>query len=413
LSDVRLEISVKPRYLIFGQNFSVRGSLTAENGNPLGGRRIILHAGGKIYSLKTSTNGSYLMECSAKEYSKIKVFAEYIPRGKDAGLYSYAMSDVVVVNVTYYVPPLNLTLSKDRVLPGETLTMHVGTIPGVELRAYTPLGTILGVTDENGSYTYNLTIPPSMKDGLYTILVSTFPLGIFAPAKASRSFTVYRLKTDHRVSIPRVIFTGIPFTVEAYTKTNSTITISLKEFNLAYSSRGLHSSKTFTLPLTYLSGSVTISVDIKPDSPKYRSAHETSKISVINIFAILVPTASLLAFSTMLFRRRVEARPVEKPSEELGVVMMRKPLSGVQALFFEIIALIGRFSGIAIKPHDTLREYLSKVESKLHVQFRDAVKRVFDLYERFIYGRPKRGLRETLSKAISKLLEDIKKVLKT
>lgn len=412
LSNVRLEISVKPRYLIFGQNFSVTGSLTAEDGHPLDGRRIILHVGKESYSLETSTDGSYFTTCYAKEYTPLKVFAEYIPYGEDIGKYSYGISNVILVNVTYYVPQLNLTLSKDRLLPEETLTIWVNTLPKIALQINTPLGKVSALTDEKGSYTYNLTVPSSIKEGSYTISVSTFPSGVFSSARASRNFRVYKLKTDHSLYVPRIVFTGIPFTIKATANTNSTITLTLKELGMTYSSHGLHSSRIVTLPLTFLSESVTISISITPDSPTYRSVHETSKVTVINSFAIFVPAALLLLISTRLLKSRIETQAARKPPEKIEIMMEHKPQSGVQALFLQLTALLERFSGIIMKPSDTLREYHSKIESKLHAKFKDAVRRIFDLYEQFLYGKPRGELREHLTQAISKLLEGFRKVLK-
>ena len=411
LLDVRLQISVEPRSVVFGQNFSVSGFLLGGDGSALGDRRIILHVGGKGYGLETLSDGSYQMLCPAREYSMLKVYAEYFPYGGDVGVYSYGISDIILVNVTYYVPPLKLSLSSDRLLPQETLTLKVDTLPGFPLEVETPLGKVSGISDVKGFFTYNLTLPSDIKEGSYTVSASTPSRDVFASASVSESFTVYRLETYSSLHAPSLVFTGVPFTVEIESSTNSTVNFNIEELKSGSSYHGLRFSRTITLPLTFLSGSLSLSAEIVPDNPSYKSVHVASKVTVVNSLAILLPIALLTFFSTRLFRRRIET---QLPPEVLGELEARVepgPRSPLQSLFFELLGFLEKLSRTAMKPSDTLREYLSKVESKLQTQIRAFVRRIFEGYERLVYGRPEDGLEASLSRALRELLEELKKVL--
>jgi hypothetical protein len=412
LLNVRLEISVEPRFLLFGQSFHVKGSLTGEDGSTLGGRVVVLHVGGRSYNLETSQDGSYRATCYALEYSSLTVFTEYIPRGEDVGRYSYAASEIILVNVTYYTPQLKLSLSKDRALPGETITVRVDTVPRLYLKLDTPWSGFSGTSDETGSLSYSLTIPPNAKEGSYTIYASTLPKGLYSPVKVSRRLTVYRLETAYSISTPKIVFTGIPFTVEVEVDTNSTINLYLSGLNATYTHHGLRFSSTHTLPLTFLPGSLTASVRITPDSPTYRAVYAESEITVVNTPAVAIPTALILAFSIRLFKKRVEAQLVEETPKRAEAGLELKPKPKIYTLFSELVTLLEKLYGVFMKPSDTLREYLSKVEPKIHSQFKNTVRDAFERYERLIYGRPEEGLEGLISQLLTKLLEGFRRVFK-
>jgi hypothetical protein len=407
---VRLEISVNPRNVVFGQGFNVSGFLRGEDGLALGGRVVILHVGGGSYSLETGYDGSYSTVCYALEYSRLAVFAEYVPRGGDVGKYSYAASDTVFVNVTYYTPRLNLSLSRDRVLPGEMLTVNIFTVPGISLILNTPWGTFSGVSDDSGFLSYSLRIPLNAGEGSYTVSASTLPKGLYSPVRGERRLMVYRLEANYSLSMPGVVFTGVPFMFGVYVDTESTITIHLEELNTTYTCHGFNLSNICILPLTFLPGSLKASIRIVPDSPVYRGMYAESRVTVLNTAALAVPAATVVMLSAGRFRRRVEAPIVGEASG--GVEEALKPRHGVYRLFHEFVGFLEGLYGVFMKPSDTIREYFSRVRVKIHSQLIGFVGEAFECYERLIYGRPREGFEEYVSKLLGRVIEVFRGVFK-
>jgi len=204
------------------------------------------------------------------------------------------------------------------------------------------------------------------------------------------------------------VFTGIPFTVEILSGADSRISINLEELNVSRSYNARAVRETFTVPLTFLPGTLTLSGRITPENPSYKGASFKFKVTVVNL-----PAAALAAFAVTLLPLTIFRGRRPSVEREVGHVVQPKvleaasPLPPTQSAFLELVRLLERVSSIAMKPSHTLREYLSRLSSTLKA----AVEGVFQLYERFLYGRPEGGLESKVVSALGEALKALRRML--
>ncbi|MGC8578020.1 MAG: hypothetical protein ACP5M7_08540, partial [Thermoproteota archaeon] len=89
------------------------------------------------------------------------------------------------------------------------------------------------------------------------------------------------------------------------------------------------------------------------------------------------------------------------------VTMPLEELPYPARLFYELVNSIKALFGIAIKPSDTIREYLSKLSSSLPEKLFYPLSQILLKYEKAIYGGPEYG-----KKFIEEVVEDLKEFIK-
>ena len=413
LINVYLNLSVEPLSVIYGGEIVISGSLYSENNCTLPFRDVIVHVGGKAHITETNSYGNYIFKCKITEYvPKIQVYAEYIPKDDDVGIFSYAKSDTVYVNVEFITPKVNIIVYPSKVKPMDYLSIFVETIPHLKLMLSLFDIVIEGYTNGSGLFTaINLRVPYNALEGYHSVLVRTFPDGIIGPSSNSSKIIVYKLDPDVRVDLPQIIFSGIPFQIKVSTNVNSSISIISSDLNVNYICKGFNATISLVTPISYLGENVKFHISIEPEEPWIRGWHGTLQVRVINTPALitLIVTVSVLIIG---YKRRLRIR-VGYPVKEGGIIETSKismpqiELSYQAKLFYELINLIKAVFGILMKPSDTIREYISKLSQKLPEKLFHPLRQVLLKYEKAIYMELEHDRR-----FMDELIDDLKGLIK-
>ncbi|MGB9896043.1 MAG: hypothetical protein ACPLN2_09125, partial [Thermoproteota archaeon] len=390
----------------------ITGSLYYENNDTLPFREVIVHVSNKTYNTKTNFFGSYTFRYKVTDYvSKLQIYAEYIPKYSDAGMFTYAKSDTIYVNVTFVTPKVHVMVYPSKVKPMDNFSIFVKTIPYLKLSVFFFNSTINGYTDANGLFVFtNLTVPSNVSEGYYNISVKTFPNGIIGPSSNSSKIVVYRLNPEVKIDFPSITLSGLPLQLKVFTNATSLFLISSDDINITYVNEGLNVTNDVVVPIGYLGEYIKFSIKLSPKEPWVRNWQTIVQVKVINAPALAI----LLLLSLLLLVNYVKTLRVSSVVEKEKiaptmpkVTMPLEELPYPARLFYELVNSIKALFGIAIKPSDTIREYLSKLSSSLPEKLFYPLSQILLKYEKAIYGGPEYG-----KKFIEEVVEDLKEFIK-
>jgi len=422
----RIEIQVYPTNVTIGEYVRISGYLADERGDPLTDRSVVVHFGDESMETSTGPEGIYSLSVRADVYKPVvRVYAEYIPRGRDVGVYSYSRSEDLFVTIYYITPELEVSLDRSRVRPGDEVSIYVRTIPGLLIVIESPFDRQRTVTS-TGSVVVPISIPYNVSDGTYTIKVKTLPAGIIGPAERSISLDVYRDRPDIRIYAPSYIFTGYQYSIKLESSVSSRIRV-LSVVNTSIEGGDREYVLRLLVPHSYIGTSVVISLEVIPLDLRYSSAIVSVEIPVYNtvlvsmaiavpaVFAVTVYHIERVRSRSLAMRRpqTIPATPAEAaPASESSSKAVELGIRGeASELFYTLSSLIERFTGIIFKKSYTLREYLYRLKGVLATTIYDLVEKAFLAFERLVYGDPSRvdqALAETVSALIKRALSAIR-----
>ncbi|MGC9202694.1 MAG: hypothetical protein ACP5HX_08520 [Thermoproteota archaeon] len=412
LMNIFLNVSVKPLNVTYGEEITVTGSLFYENNDTLPFREVVVHIGSKTYFAKTNFFGSYTFRYKVVDYvPRLQIYAEYIPKYSDIGMFTYAKSDTIHVCVAFITPKVNITVYPSKVKPMDNLSIFIKTIPYLKLNVLFFNSTINGYTDSSGLFTLtNLTVPYNVSEGYYNVLVKTFPNGIIGPSGNSSKIVVYKLNPEVRIDFPSITLSGLPLQLKVFTNVTSLFLISSDDINITYVNEGLNVTSDVVVPIGYLGEYIKFSIKLIPKEPWVRNWQTIVQVKVINAPAltILVILSLLLLVNYVKTLRVSSVVEKEKIAPTMPkVTMSLEELPYPARLFYELVNSIKALFGIAIKPSDTIREYLSKLSSSLPEKLFYPLSQILLKYEKAIYGGPEYG-----KKFIEEVAEDLKEFIK-
>lgn len=239
LAETFLQITVNPHNITVGDTITIQGYLVDEWNNPLANRSIIIHIGGTSLETLTDVNGSFTIRREINIYERIvKVYAEYVPRGSDYNKYKYSRSNIVYLTIYFIKPSIILELYNKSVLPGDTIFLHIKTLPNLQLIVQTPFTKELKLSSSNGSVTLSFQVPLNTSEGTYAVSVKSLPNDSIGPAYAKAYFKVYKLDPDVVVDAPKYVLTGIPYTINVLCNVDSIITVSSDVLGYSFEGKG-------------------------------------------------------------------------------------------------------------------------------------------------------------------------------
>ena len=407
-----LSTSVKQLNVTYGEEIVITGSLFYENNGTLPFREVIVHIGNTTYLTKTNFFGSYILRYKVVDYvSRLQIYAEYIPRGSDAGMFSYAKSNTIYINVEFITPNVNITVYPSKVKPMDNLSILVKTIPYLKLNVLFFNSTIDGYSNASGLFTItNLAVPCNVSEGYYNVSVKTFPNGIVGPSDNSSKIVVYKLNPEVRIDFPSVALSGLPLQLKVFTNVTSLFIISSEDVNITHVNEGLNITSEAVVPINYLGGYVSFSVKLSPRDPWVKSWQNTVQVKVINTpaLAILVILSLILVTNYVKTLRISSVAKKERITPTMPkVATSLEELPYPARLFYELVNSVKALFGIEINPSDTIREYLSKLRSALPEKLFYPLSQILLKYEKAIYGGPEYGKKFT-----DELVEDFKEFIK-
>ncbi|MEM2452409.1 MAG: hypothetical protein QW481_05430 [Candidatus Methanomethylicia archaeon] len=386
-----LEINVHPLRINYGEEITINGLLRCENGT-LPFREVVISVGGEKYIVETDRYGDYFLKCNVTEYvSKIQVYVEYIPKGDDYGVYGYAKSDIVYLDVEFIKPKINIVVSPIKVKPLDKFNITINTIPNLKLNILFFNNLVSGYSDENGLFKLlNLIVPSNVYEGYYNISAENIPRDIIGPSKNNTIIMVYKLNPEVRIDFPSIMLSGFPMQIKVSTNKFSKISIKSNDIGVTFVDEGLNVSSIIMIPITFLGEHVEFNVEVYAKEPYIKNYQTTIQIKIINTPAtIILLTIPIIIILNHFKTRRVKPSKIEEEVVTPKIVVMKEELPPMKKLFYDLIDLIRVLFGVVIKANDTIREYLSKLKPIIPQKLFNVLNRVLMGYEEAIYGEPK------------------------
>ncbi len=422
LERTLLSIEVEPRNITVGDIVEVRGCLETEAGKHLSEREVLIHIANSVTKVETGLDGCFLYRAPVTIYiHRVPVYAEYIPRGLDVYFYTYTRSDTVYLNVDFVETPLRLHLDRDRVLPGSELRLYIETVPNTTLRIGMPFTKAMRtVKNVSGNLTITIPVPTTAREGTYTITVEALPHGVYGPAKSSTRFVVYRLEPRIRVDTPLAMFTGLTLPITISAEPRSRIVVAVPSLGIENTTYGGEVELGIPVPITVLSSELRVYVAVYPLDPRYRPVEIEKSVKLYSSPCIATAIAIATPIVVLALHRKGQRAVEAVQSEEIEIEEMEKRsathrvLDPIISLFLTALQFLARIAGRAIERHETLREYLAYLKTRIRDGVIHVVEEVFRSIERYLYGNPATvtdSFRQALASMIRRLIEGLRRVV--
>lgn len=410
--ETRLTIQVDKYRVWVGSTIRVSGYL--ESIHPLGNRNISIYIEDKhIATAVTNSEGYFSREITIPYIyrEEVKLYASFTPLGSDIGRFKSSTSNIVKIKLLYTTPIIKAFIDRSYVKPLDKIYL-VGLIeprvPEVYVKAFNKHSTIN--VNSTGWFNTTLTVPDSIDEGTYTIIVGSYSLNTIAPSETTLKLTVYRLPSILTIKPPLIALSGFKTRLTGLAlggetplgEANITLEIHGQTYLVATDSQGLFVIDIQT-PHTVNTGFHIVKAILNPKEPWYRIAIVEESIFTLNPYMASAPIIlALILLKTTIPKRRWEAEitpstPIREPIKEA------KPLPvGIARIYFEAVDIIMRITGIEMKPYNTIREYLTIVGEFLD-GITDQFRELSYMAEAYLYG----GIEPDMDKAMN-LLKDIK-----
>jgi tetratricopeptide (TPR) repeat protein len=425
IAEKRLEGIVETRLRIWadkseawvGSQISISGILTDENGKGIPNRTVVVHAAGNSYEAATSTDGMFKADIQIPYVYRpeVTVYATFTPTGSDIGWLAWSKSNELKIRLLYETPMIQASLDKVEVKPLETVTVS-GLVSPAELKIWVKA---FGVKRElapnpDGSFNLILTVPAYASDGIQKVEIGTYPKGRIAPTTQTLTLRVYRLPVSLTLHTPICTISGLSFEVSGAVSANGS---PLSGARILIDGLGSHVEVRtdangffkagLTIPHSLHTGWHPLTVTVKPKEPWLKEAHQTVAIPSVNAYMVAIPVALAIILARSVWpSKRKPKPPVREAPIKPPLPTPVESLQGVPAIYLAAVKLVESSTGVAMNPSDTIREYLSKIESLIGEAVIPFRKLSFMLEEE-VYG----GIQVSIDEAKS-LLEEVKVRLK-
>jgi len=404
IEETTLQIRVNKSEAWVGSYLNISGVLSASKSGGLSGRQVTLHIEGAVTHIQTGKDGFFETSFQIPYVYKpsIKIYAEYIPKASDIGLFTASRSKTVEVKLLYLKANLTASLDKNRAKPMEECEVS-GSIDPPDLKVWIEAFSRKRMMNPspNGFFKTILSVPSDASESIHEVKVWSEARGVIAPKRLILKLEVYRLPLELKAYTPPLCFSGlglngsgsvssskspmqdVKVTIEGITGKIETVT----------DNHGAFEAVT-PLPLNLLSGSYTVRISASTEMPEYRKADATCRFTVVNPISAALPSALLLFFILRLKPRRIKSvvnmeAPIEAPLKP-----KKKPaLKGIQAVYAEAVNIVERYTGIDARPNYTVREYL-KVVSPILREYSKPFEEISKMLEDELYGGLKVDLEE-------------------
>lgn len=415
LVETVLTIQADALMVLLGSKLTVWGFLTTVDDRPLSSKVVdIYFDGAKIGDVTTDDDGRYSLGFSVPYVYKDRVVlhSSYLPRDLDFGRYAPSSSDVLVIEPRYDKPlltaeaPRNVYPSLNFTTSGR-LTLYNEPLSGFKIRVSGLEQVIETVTKTDGSFLTDFRVPLDAPSGGLMIKVEASPRGVVGPASTTLDLNVVRFPAVVEVEAPSFALSGQSLTIKGKVITSdgsplvgSRVDARVGEWSSSAVSSGDGSFEfVLSVPLVAFTAQYTYTVLASPKEPWITPSLMEGSVFILNVFSIgtvlgctEVLTGALLGTTlTSGVRRRRRAyemsplvEEAEAPKHVVKDVEVSR-LMGVQAQYWKAVAVVSKFTGVAMQPSFTIREYLGLVREKLVVAYA-SFERLSLLYERWLYS---------------------------
>ena len=405
LRPTSMTIAVEPSEVRVGGVFKVRGVL-ASQGEPLPGRVVAVYvAGAERCRVRTQADGTYscVLKAPYLYVDSVEVVAVYTPRGDDLKIYAacrastrlklaYSVTEVQLQapSMAYLGLPIKVegaVLVDGAPSPGRRVELYLGEVKVAE-----------AITEADGGFTSNITIPLTLPPSTYTLKAYVPPLGDCSPASTSMRVDVVGAPTRASVKAPMVVVLPCRLTIAGHYSTSvessggATVTVRVGGLKAVARASNFTFRSELHLPLlSPLAGLLRVEVVVEPDDPWCSPTRSELPILAVNPLGLIV--VALVAVAAGHAARRGRPRPPPPKPIALTPIKPRPTQALPPGLRGEVVAAYRRALGVVervvgqpMMPHYTLREYLAIASSRLDARRLEAFTRLTELAEGALYA---------------------------
>ena len=364
-----------------GSRIMINGVLLDEDDNPLIGRTVTIYLDRReVGKFITYEDGCFHDSIKIPYIYKpnVELIAEYIPTGGDSGRFKASRSKPITLSLIYDVPTINVHVDKINLIPLEELRVTGQILTGsgilpdnLHVDAFGETR-IIGISGD-GFFNLTINVPGRVSTGVHEIIFYTEAHEILAPARNVIKINVYRVPVNLFVKAPTVTLAGTQISIEGRLSTPTNLTNSALDGEIALEFLGDRNvirvengtfSADLSIPLMASSGFTNIVIEFYPANPAYDRSITRPKLLIINPIIILIPLFGVIYLSRMAFKI---ISPRRKPRLEIvterveAVKERRIRLPRIVEIYLEAVKIIEEMIGVAKKPSETIREFLSRV----------------------------------------------------
>lgn len=380
LMDTYIEVEVYPIKAWTGSSVHISGRLYSKVGG-LEGRYVRVYLdGADVMHTETLSNGFFKCNLSLPYFYKPRVTLKlaYYPSGHDESLFKPTSKEVELEII--YITPIIEAVTEDVVYPGKYfkvrgLVRSQVELPYREVRV-SWMGSVRLVSLQNDAFEAYLYTPGNAPIGKYALIISTPPHGIFGPSILTKYVQVDRIRINASLEVPSVIFAGLPAHVKCSLKglvDRANLTIRLVIANEVCTLTTDESEFTIYVHpgIGLMTNVYSYELYIEAHLPWYQPITLRGDVVVVNLLTIFIPATPLAVVLARFARRegrptvgevRSEVRLVEEVAERR---FAPEDLKWIVDAYWKAVVMISNLTGIDMKPHMTMREFLYKVKDRL------------------------------------------------
>lgn len=430
-----LHIEADRSEALIGTSVNISGSLTTVNGLGLQGRTVfLLFDGVRVEEAVTDVEGDFSRSVTVPYVYKDSgaITAVYWPKGTDVGVFAPSISNTVLLRLLYYTPVLAVECPR-QVYPGLTLSVSGNlsfereALPDFKIVVAGFGGLLQTVTDPDGRFSRNLSVPADTPIGNATVRVEAFAKGVYGPVRGEWNVEVARLSSELQVNAPPWIFSGSRVNVEGRVTVKGAplngCRVVLETGGRLVSTRSLEDGcfkASVDLPLAMFTARYTYSVTASPEEPWVEPSTASRDVFVFNVFTLVGAPVCFGVAVFYTFRRvdwshvRKREEPVEgevpQPEADLqSRVRSVRKLNSLKDFYWRAVKLISWITGRSLLPSQTIREYLEGVRDGLGKLRYSVFESLSRLYERWLYGAPVKPDLDAARNLLQRLREMLKR----
>ncbi|MEM0495117.1 MAG: hypothetical protein QXU72_07665 [Thermofilum sp.] len=378
------------------------GTLETEGGDPLPQREVTLLCDGRVCGRAlTDSSGTYYATVSVPYVyvSSMVLVALYEPSGPDARVYRPSVSEPFTLNLTFFTPRVNVTVTPSVVTPGSRVRVEAeSSLRDASFVLY-GLGQQLLAGTSEGRALWEVEVPGEAREGAHAIKVCTVPRGVYGPGCGSAELVVKKLALYVNLEVPSILLAMVPFTVKVSVLGEGGGLPDAFDVHVAIPEGGLAVEKSYPAPQTPIAleatlpplvpgGKAKLTVTVTSHDPAYSSGSAEAEILIVN--PLLIAVSALLAGSafaayTRASKRLRRAERAEVPAEvQAGTLETSAPevpapelaeepsrplkaaaADPVVSEYLQAVAFVEKVTGVQMEPSHTISEYLSLVSFRL------------------------------------------------
>ncbi|MDY6833568.1 MAG: DUF4129 domain-containing protein [Chloroflexota bacterium] len=386
LKETKISIDIDTTTAYVGDTIFIWGVLTTET-VPMSGRELEVVIGGNTIDTVTSElDGTYSSEVNVPfEYNTPAVlYMKFNPVQDDADVYQGCSSNEIALDVLFFKTALDFTA------PSEFYACSPITIfgdiespylPDTEMRtvAISLDGKLITEIETHDHFELTLITDPTITEGIHSISAKVMPMELYNGAQEGQDISVIKSVPQIEIDAPEIALsarsieiTGRVASHELGPARNAEVQVSLyPSSTTVFTDSNGQFHITLDMPLSLRAvGPQDLTVAASPIEPWFRKTQESTDTFVVSPIVAGLIIIAFVSVGLVLFRGQSENKEISTSVESAaslqtgnGTIVAPSPIqeSSIITNYRHMLRLLVKSTGITLKPHMTLRDYIRQV----------------------------------------------------